>query len=92
MKTNTEMTNEEIEEQRNGTWRLDKIEFSFQTYGENKGKYEGMIRFQNGNYESFSFKIRPEMAQRYIDLMATDIVSSANELGEKLIKSLGLDK
>jgi hypothetical protein len=62
------------------------------TYGENKGKYEGKITFDNGEYESFTFKIRPDMAEQYINLMASDIVKSANELGKRLIESLGLKK
>jgi hypothetical protein len=73
-------------------WKLSSIKIDFMTYGENKGKYEGKITFDNGEYESFTFKIRPDMAERYINLMAADIVTSANELGERLIESLGLAK
>lgn len=73
-------------------WRLQKITLEFQTYGEHKGKYLGTIRFQNGDFESFDFKIRPEMAQPYIDLMSEDIVKCAESLGSRLIKSLGLKK
>lgn len=73
-------------------WRLQKIELEFQSYGEHKGKYAGKIRFQNGEFESFTFKIRPEMAQPYIDLIAEDIVKGAESLGERLIESLGLNK
>jgi hypothetical protein len=85
---------ENIEEIKNPQedWRLQKIEIEFQRWGENKGKYEGKISFANGEYESFSFKIRPEMAQPYIDVMASDIVKSAESLGSRLIKSLGLKK
>ena len=73
-------------------WRLDKIELEFISYGEDKGKYNGKIRFQNGEYESFSFKIRPEMAKPYIDLMSSDIVKCAELLGTRLVESLGLKK
>jgi len=71
-------------------WRLDKIELEFISYGDDKGKYNGKIRFQNGEYESFSFKIRPEMAKPYIDLMSADIVKCAESLGAILVESLGL--
>lgn len=73
-------------------WVLDKIEIEFKKYGEDKGKYIGMIRFQNGEFESFSFKIRPDMAQSYINLISEDIVKSAESLGSRLIESLGLNK
>lgn len=55
-------------------------------------RYEGKICFQNGDNESFSFKIKPHLAQKYIDLMAETIVDSANNLGNRLIDSLGLNK
>lgn len=71
-------------------WRLESIKMEFQNYGENKGKYVGKISFQNGEYESFSFKIHPDMAERYIHLMSKDICTSASALGERLIESLGL--
>ena len=82
------MTNKEPKDD----WRLQKIELEFQPYGEHEGKYVGKIRFQNGDFESFNFKIRPEMAQPYIDLMSSDIVKCAESLGSRLIESLGLRK
>lgn len=72
-------------------WRLDKIDIEFKTYGKDKGKYIGKIRFENGEYESFSFKIRADMAQSYIDLIGEDIVICADLLAKRLIKSLKLD-
>lgn len=71
-------------------WRLQKIQLEFENYGENKGKYVGRITFQNGDYESFNFKIKPEMAKPYIDIMSKDIVRCAESLGSRLIESLGL--
>ena len=73
-------------------WKLKSLEIEFKNHGENKGKYEGRIRFQNGDYESFSFKVRPDMAQPYIDLIAEDIVEAASNLGGRLIVSLGLNE
>lgn len=73
-------------------WRLDKIELEFKSYGEDAGKYVGRIRFQNGDYEQFSFKIRPHMAQPYIELIGADIVKCAESLGARLVESLGLKK
>lgn len=84
------MTNQEQIKEPKDDWRLQKIELEFQAYGEDKGKYVGKIKFQNGQFESFDFRIRPEMAQPYIDLMSADIVKCAESLGSRLIESLGL--
>lgn len=77
--------------QKKDNWKVTEIRISYHEYGEDKGKYAGHIEFENGDDESFKFKIRPNMADKYIDLLAVDIVKSATELGQKLIKSLGLD-
>lgn len=78
-------------------WRLEEIKIGFeQGYSfknkpeEREDRYEGFIRFKNGEKEEFKFKITPDMSQKYIDLIAEDIVKHANDLGDKLIKSLGL--
>jgi hypothetical protein len=71
-------------------WRLDKLELNFENWGEDKGNYTGRIRFCNGDSESFSFKIRKDMAKPYIDLISSDIVRGASNLGERLVESLGL--
>ncbi len=73
-------------------WRLDKIELKFESYGEDKGKYKGKITFGNGHWESFTFMIKPSMAERYIEVISEDVVKSASQLSEKLLKSLKLDK
>jgi len=69
-------------------WRLDKIQLEFSSYGKDKGKYIGTIRFENEEFEYFQFKIRPDMAQAYIDLIAKEVVACASELSGKLIESL----
>ncbi len=74
----------------NNDWRLQKIELEFQTYGDHKGNYLGKIKFQNGDYESFEFKIRPEMSQSYIDLIGEEIAKHAESLGSRLKDSLNL--
>ena len=81
---------EESEKKPGDDWKLKHIELEFQAYGDDKGKYTGKVRFQNGDYESFEFKIHPDMAEAYIDLIAADVVKAAEGLGERLIESLGL--
>ena len=79
------------------TWKLDEIKIEFKhgwSHEKNpekqKDRYEGTISFTNEESESFKFRIRPNMAQAYIDLISEDIVKSANSLGERLKESLGL--
>jgi len=74
-------------------WKLTKIEIEFKRgykYDNSKDRYEGRIQFQNGDLEQFSFKIKEDLAQPYIDLIAKDIVRTAESLGERLCVSLGL--
>lgn len=76
-------------------WRLKEITIKFQKgYSHEKSvdRYEGKISFENGEDESFSFRVRPDMAENYIHLMSKDIVTSASDLGNRLIESLGLAK
>lgn len=82
----------------NNNWKLKSIEISFRKgYNftgvpehEKNDRYEGKITFENDESESFSFKVKPDMAQKYIDLIAQDIVMAATGLGERLKESLGL--
>jgi hypothetical protein len=74
----------------NDKWILDEIKLEFENYGEHKGKYTGRIRFRNGEHESFSFKIRPEMASPYVDLIAKDVVRGSDSLARRLCESLGI--
>jgi len=83
----------------NDNWRLKKLTiefekgFDFREKPEEKvDRYEGVIEFENDERESFSFRVKPNMAQKYIDLIASDIVIAATGLGERLIESLGLKK
>lgn len=85
-------------EKLNDNWRLEKIViefekgYSFKDKPEEKvDRYEGHIEFRNDERESFSFRVKPNMAQKYIDLIAADIVTAATGLGERLIESLGLN-
>lgn len=76
--------------QDNEKWRLQKIELEFQQFGEHKGKYIGKIKFMNGEWESFDFKIRPEMADSYIKLISEDVVKCADSLANRLVDSLNI--
>ena len=71
-------------------WRLQKIELEFKRWGEEKGTYAGTISFENDENEMFRFKIRPDLAEPYITLIAADIVKGADLLAQRLIESLKL--
>lgn len=76
-------------------WRLKNISISFKrgySFDNSKDRYEGDISFENGEGESFCFKVRENMAADYIALISEDIVKAADNLGQRLIESLGLVK
>ena len=84
-------------EKLNNNWKLKSIRIDFEKGYEwqkepekRKDRYEGIIEFENDEKESFSFRVKPDMAQKYIDLIANDIVTAATGLGERLKESLGL--
>lgn len=70
------------------SWILDKITIEYKSFGKHKGKYVGEVRFENNEYESFKFNIYPEMAEKYLNLIKGEVIKSANELGDKLSKSI----
>jgi len=101
---NKQKTNVEIKDPRGNSikplladgasdWKLQNITINFKKgyyFDKTSDRYEGKIKFSNSEEESFEFKIRENLSQPYIDLIAADIVKNATYLGERLIKSLGL--
>ena len=84
-------------EKLNSNWKLKSLRIDFQQGYEwqkepekQKDRYEGMIEFENEEKESFSFRVKPNMANKYIELISEDIVTAATGLGERLKESLGL--
>lgn len=77
-----------MEKLKNGDWRLKQIIISLNNWGKDKGTYEGSVEFENGLEESFKFKIRKDIAGRYISLISEDIVKGADNLANKLLDSL----
>ena len=76
-------------------WKLKSISINFRegvSYAldeERKhDRYEGKIVFENKEDESFSMRVKPDMAQKYIDLIASDIVEAATGLGERIKESI----
>lgn len=73
-------------------WVLDSISIERIDWGENAGKYQGSIRFKNGQHDSFTFRLNPTLANAYLELIKDTVVLSANELAEKLQQSLNQNK
>ena len=76
-------------------WKLKSIRIDFQkglTFYSDPNRqvdrYEGKIVFENNEEESFSMRVKPDMAQKYIDLIASDIVEAATGLGERIKESI----
>jgi hypothetical protein len=89
------MLNEEQNKEPKDDWKLKSLTIEFKkgfSFENSKDRYEGSIKFENGESESFQFKVRPDMADDYIKLISEDIVKCAESLGSRLIDSLGLRK
>jgi len=71
-------------------WQLAHLELELGRWGDEKGKYTGTIKFQNGECEYFQFKLRSDLAEPYIDLLASEIVRAADQLAERLVQPLKL--
>ncbi len=69
---------------------MQDIKIKYQRWGKNEGNYTGSISFENGDNESFCFKLTPEIAKQFIGPISELIISTATDLGEKLKKSLDL--
>jgi len=67
--------------------RLKKIEIELQYWGDDKGKYKGKIVFENGESDSFTFGMSPEVCVKYLRPIADEVINSAKELGNKLAES-----
>ena len=76
-------------------WRLKRLSVYFQEgfpYDTDESKkvdrYEGSIEFENGVNEQFRFAVKPNMAEKYISLIADDIIDAAQQLGNRLALSI----
>lgn len=55
-----------------------------------KGFYTGNVQFQNGLKMELAIRLDSEKAAKMIAILQEEIVASAVELGEKLMKSMPL--
>lgn len=69
---------------------LRRIDIQLCEYGDNKGKYVGIIEFgDQGRYdkEQFVFRLTPNMCGKYLSLIQDEVINSSKELSDKLVKS-----
>ena len=74
-------------------WILKTIRIEFKEgydFNGTEDRYEGWIEFRNGDREELKFKIRKDQTQPFIDIMATEIVRTATQLGSRLQASMGI--
>ncbi len=69
----------------NKNWKLKDLRIDLRTYGPDEGKYLGRIVFTNGETEEFTFGLKPEQTQAYIDLIAKELVVSLGLLPKQNI-------
>lgn len=72
-------------------WKLRKITLEFKngyTYNRTEDRYEGKIEFENDEFESFSVKVTDDMSKPYLELIAGEVAKNAQQLADKLAKSL----
>lgn len=69
-------------------WILSSIEIKLQTYGSDKGRYTGYIRFSNGEAESLNLKIDAESSAKYMGLISEQIIHTTEILADRVRKSI----
>jgi hypothetical protein len=72
-------------------WKLRKITLEFKNgyaYNRTEDRYEGKIEFENDEFESFSVKVTDDMSKPYLELIAGEVAKNAQQLADKLAKSL----
>lgn len=74
------------------SWTLAELKVEYQRWGEHKGKHTGKVKFENSTGDSFQFILTPEKTERFIDLIAFELVIQGNDLGKNLLESIGLDR
>lgn len=72
-------------------WKVKSIHIYLRDkgYGEDKTYYyTGSVEFENGEDNSFKFSFKEDVAERYIKLIADDVVEGARILGESVANSI----
>ena len=75
----------------NQNWVLEKLTIEFKrgySFNKTKDHYEGKIQFRNGDHESFVIKLREDMTEPYLKLVAQEVIKSSQELANRMAETL----
>ena len=75
----------------NQEWVLEKLTIEFKkgySFNGTKDHYEGRIQFRNGDNESFVIKLREDMTEPYLKLVAQEVIKNAQQLAERMAETL----
>lgn len=75
----------------NQEWVLEKLTIEFKrgySFNKTKDHYEGKIQFSNGDHESFVIKLREDMTEPYLKLVAQEVIKNAQQLAERMAETL----
>lgn len=68
------------------------LEIKQELYGENKGKFAGIIYFKSNNKDSIYLNIDPEYAKKFIEVALPLFERATSEKIEIIRKELGLNE
>jgi hypothetical protein len=89
------MKKKETTTQVDNNWALTELRLEFKRgyeFQKTVDRYEGKISFSNNQGESFTVKLREDMTQPYLDLVAGEIIKNAEDLSVRLKESLIVKK
>ena len=72
------------------SWRLIRFEYVFKNGYKHENtidRYEGKVSFVNNESEQFTIKISEETSLKFMDIIGGELIKTASEFNEKIIKS-----
>jgi hypothetical protein len=72
------------------TWKLRSFEYVFKSGYKHENtvdRYEGKVSFTNNENEQFTIKISEELSLKFMDLIGGELIKTAGEFNEKIIKA-----
>ena len=69
-------------------WKFNKIEIKRENYGENEGKYKGVVEVSKNYHNSISFSLSDEVLKEMLRLVYPDLCFALDEAGQQFMKEL----
>ena len=70
--------------------KLLNLNLEYQTWGENKGNYEGTIKFEDETKTEIKIVLEPELANKYVEFSIPILMAAADNAAEKFKTQLVL--